>query len=367
VVAALLAAGLWATALAGAKVTVAAPVTPVAATATVAGAGEVRGKPASAQAEAPSTGARSAEAAAGEVVFDYRSNAFADDCGPGTHCPPPEHTLPAGSRVATCVQPKAGDPGLGCDAFGVQFVLTQPALLRQAGLSQPVPVRAVEPGARGNVGFADIDAVVDRPPFDHLSLTVKNLRPTSGGKDAEQGVVAQADVDRVTAARRAGLEAEARRSLAAEAGRRGLRTADAAVDVTAQADPAVGVAGPRTKVTVTAVAHGTGYRADALKAAADQAVRAALAAGRFLVPDSVVLDQPHAAADGGVAVAVRAKASPVDPDQVRRTAAGHQPGTARARLERRYGDGTVRITGRPPVVPWLPVRRAHITVAVRPA
>ena len=105
----------------------------------------------------------------------------------------------------------------------------------------------------------------------------------------------------------------------------------------------------------------------ALKAAVDQAVRAALAPGRFLVPNSVVLDQPHAAAGGGVAVAVRAKASPVDADRVRRTAAGHQPDTARARLERLYGDGTVRITGRPPVVPWLPVRRARITVAVRPA
>jgi hypothetical protein len=354
---------VWTSVYYGVQVEVAAPVQSVKAKTTIAGRGEMIGRPVSRTTEVDVTGGGSAEPATGDVVIEYHEAPFTGlNCASSHDCPPLELTLPAGTRVATCV-PRSG---FTCDGFDVQFALVSAVHLKRDVFSEPVAIRAVEPGPRGNIFAGSVIGLVDPPAVRGVEFRIRNDASTTGGRDAQSGVVGQADADRaVESMRKGGLDGDARRSLDRAARARGLRAAYLRTDVQTSVDPPVGTASPRARVTVVATARGLGYRAAEREAARAAAAKRATPKGQFPVPSDSVFMITGPAGDR-VQIVALLDVSPVDPALVHRISSGRTTGSACRALERRYGQGSVRIHGRPQLLPWLPFRRSRIDVVVTP-
>jgi hypothetical protein len=245
----------------------------------------------------------------------------------------------------------------------VVFTTQEPLRVRN-GTMADAPIRAVEPGTRGNVPHGAINYLIDPPQVSHAEVKVRPSPETTGGTDAVTGIVAQADVDRVVKAHETELRAAAERRLREHAKKQGLTAAVTAVDIEVHAEPPVGASATDVSVTVAAVAKGAGYDADRLQAAAEQALVAALAQGQFLIPNSVTAAGRTVRGSEVVAEA-GARSSAIDPAAVRRQVARKWAGNAQRELEDRYGEGSVTIVRRPLPLPLLPFFASRVHVEVR--
>lgn len=345
-------AGAWGAFSYGAEVTIRTDTASVEVAATAPVAEELEAS-SEREAETSTEGTQPGERARGAVQITYSEEPFTgSSCAERRDCPPEQVTLPAGTRVGTCVDVFEDQ----CTRFDVVFELESPATLRLRSQSEPLPIRAVEPGVEGNVKIGRIESLVNPPKIPHAVFKADNLSDTAGGTDARTGIVSQADVDRTADTVRQRVIDEARRELEAQAARRDFRVADVKVDVAVEPLTKAGESSPTTSVRVRAVARGAGYREDDLLAAAR------LPVGRFFVPGTQRVE--GARVDGQqVSATVRAQVSPVDFAMVRGMA-GTSTGSARQALERRYGEDNVRIKGKPILLPWLPWRGSRIDVAV---
>lgn len=346
------------------EVVVTVPIAPVEAPVAVAARTVPLRAEASRRVEARATGALPAATAVGEVTFVYwDSPVLGRFCMEHGDCPPLEITVPAGTRVGTC----AGGPvTYDCSKLDVQFVTLSAVRVHLTASSALVPVKAVVPGARGNVGVATIRGIegVRVPP--NSELTVDNNDVTTGGADEEPGPVARAEVDRVAKAQGARLRIEAVERLEKAAAAKGLTLAgDLRVDVRAEALPLVDSSSTAATVVVTATAHATGFPEDDLRREATRALEAARPPGRFLVPDSVRWDSPVVEGER-VRATARAEVSAVDADAVARRLRGRRPGPADRALEAEYGTGSVVVRRLLPL-PVLPFFASRIDVEVQPA
>lgn len=342
-----------------ARVVFAVPTQEVPATVAVPVAAELDPQRASVEERHRTTGGVGEQRATGRVViaFDDRPTVFG--CHERGDCPPAAVVLPAGTRVATCAHP-AGFAITPCREADVVFTTREPLRVRN-GTSAEAPIRAVEPGTRGNVRHGAIIHLIDPPQVPHAEVTVRPSPETAGGTDAATGIVAQADVDRVVKAHEATLRMSAEKRLRDHADGRGHAAAVTTVDLEVTADPKVGTSAPTVQVTVAAVARGVGYDEDRLREHVERALTAALAPGQFLVPDSVSWSGVTVRG-AEVVVAAQGRSSAVDPAAVRRQVARRWTGSARADLERRYGDDVVHLAGRPFLLPVGPLFGSRVDV-----
>lgn len=302
----------------------------------------------------PTTGGVGTTHATGRVRLTYEIDRLR--CGEPEDCPPYEHVVPAGTRIATCVAlttPCRPD---------VVFATVRPLRLRDFQFDF-VEVRAVEPGSRGNVFGGPLE-VLDQPRIPHARITAFAL-DADGGADAPAGIVSQADIDGAVERERVAVLGEAGERLRAAAADRGLRIAAPQTDLQVAAEPSVGGAAAEVVVTLTATATGAGYREDELLDAARRALAAARPPGRFPTSD----DDPPIAdvrVDGGHAVVnVVGFVSAVDRADVRRRTPRRLTGNADDDLEARLGV-PVDIEGRPFNLPVTPLRRGGVTVRIDP-
>jgi hypothetical protein len=305
----------------------------------------------------PSTGSLPPTTATGTVEFSYGPSAFGGldyglgqfftnfGCGmagiggatPAPAClqtpwpaPISRITLPAGTRLNACPQPR--DPAQNPPCASPQtLVTTAPASVALKGSSGPVPVRAVRPGAAGNVSWTDVVWVPGAERYSHpptgTGLSVSLSGDVAGGADATGPAVSQADIDAARAPLRAALDSRLR-SLAMGWSAPGetLLVPLAESDLTVHSNVPVGDAWATVTVSAGMQARATLVSLDSLDALAQRAVRGALH-GRRLLAGTVRWDSAtlQVATNGEPRVSITAHgvATGLDPQMVRSAAAWH--------------------------------------------
>lgn len=299
--------------------------------------------------------------ATGEIRVDF----WTDGCVPISSCPDANATmtLPAGAVVATCTTHiLVGQP---CPALGRRFTVLQAVTLSASHFSETVQVRAVEPGADGNVAPGSIRVLVS-PAVAASRLTVTNRDYLSGGAD---GNVATADPVELRANTQAasavGFEQADRDLLNAVSARKLTAVAAIQHQISTQTDQIhAGMLTTQLRVTVRSTVLAA--EADALHRSAMAAVAKLVPQGEYVVPDSLTIAPSPAAATDRVTLHVTAHLSRADVSALHDSATAHWASGEVDKLRRSFGAANVEMEQWPVALPWLPLLGPRVTVHLEP-
>lgn len=303
--------------------------------------------------EFPATGVKVDETTAtGTVRFR--------NCDPGN-----SYRIRSGSSVAT----SSGVRFTTRAEIFLPVAIFDPATSRVDCQTGEVDVEATAPGPAGNVGAGSITRVPSNVNANLVFVT--NPAATSGGTRTETTVVDQADLDEALAVLHGRL-ADALAAAAADpanvpAGRVAFPGTASMSEPTPTEDPAALVGRAVESFTLGLSATGTVTAVDeaAVRAVAEERLRASVAADHDLVADSVTVDVGAGAADGeavafDVAVAGR-EVRRLDAEAIRSAIRGRPVEEAR-RILAEYGEATV--TTWPDWVTSIPTLDARLDVRV---
>jgi hypothetical protein len=257
--------------------------------------------------------------------------------------------LPAGIRVAS------GDD--------VQFDTIGGAIIAP-GQSLLVPVRAVDPGPRANLGAGKINRVLG--PLA-LSLKAENPEPTSGGSEAWRNTVSQADLDGLRTALTAQARREAFAGLQNLAGPGRLLVEDSLnleFDPRDAPDIPVGTPADSIGLALHASAAMKTCPGDAIRMRAVQMLAPLLHAGETLLPESVIL-QLTGGGENGILLAVAGMAAAIpDRNDMALAVRAQTPGQAVSILRDTFKAVDVPLVElRPGWIPLLPLFPFQIEIA----
>jgi hypothetical protein len=264
-----------------------------------------------------------------------------------TNCDPTRaYTIPSGAIVKT----DAGQQFVTGDGVFLPVAILSGNPPTIACQSRDVGVTARSAGTDGNVDAGAIDVVP--PEYNSVVIRVTNPNPTTGGTHTESKVVAQKDVDAAMTALTKSLRDQFTAQLAdpshVPAGltlfpaTKSMSSGDPNVDP----DSLVGQIVPTFTLAMTGTGTATAVDQALVQSIGDRRIRAAVAADKSLVKDSVTVALGQARVDGSaVLFPVTASAREVnapDATTIRRVVKGLSVDEARERL-RDFGDATVDV------------------------
>ncbi|HSH21967.1 MAG TPA: baseplate J/gp47 family protein, partial [Candidatus Caenarcaniphilales bacterium] len=270
--------------------------------------------------------------------------------------------VPAGTRVTT--------------ASGIAFETTRAVTLERASFeagpsSADAPIRAVRPGPRGNVAAEAISRVPQS--LSAALVSVRNPRPTSGGRREDTVVVTAEDYEAAFEALVQQLPAELQRVLADPSTTpRGLttypasaRTAEPLADVAAV--DLVGTAGEEFRLAVESSVTVLAVNEGLVDQAITERITAEVPVGATLHGDGITIQREPGSVVGNTIV-YRAFASArtytlPDREQLLTDVRGKSVSEARAIMER-YG--SVELTVWPEFVDRLPDQLSRINLIILP-
>jgi len=266
-------------------------------------------------------------------------------------------TIPAG----TVVQNKEG----------VRFVTTVESELEGGvGKILQLPIEAVEGGIAGNVEAETINAIQGRLG---LSLSVINLKPTSGGRELPSIQASDADRERVKTLLMKDLEQNARKQLAAELSPGDLlfdKTLNISQVLSEKYDPPAGAAGTKLDLNMQ-VEYAIQYAAASdLTKLATLALNASLPPGFSSEAGQVTIKPtttPTLGEDGSVKWTMRVERmiiQQIDPSRVTQMIQGFGAWNVKEKLKKNLllaAAPEVQIT--PSWWPWMPIVPFRISVA----
>jgi hypothetical protein len=261
-------------------------------------------------------------------------------------------------------------------AEGVEFVTQETVTVERAAFASgpttvDVEVRAVRVGPRGNV---EAGAITELPPaLAQQLITVRNPRPTTGGRRIEEGVVTQEDYDEAVAALTERLDAALTAKLVApQSIPRGLtaysetaRIADTMPEP--QESAVVGNVTPTFSLTLRATGNVIAVNEALVGEVAAAQLRDQLPAGKQIVGDEVSTSHARGQVSQGlinyeVSASAMVYDAPDAPDLIA-AVRGKTVSEAEAILSR-YG--MVEISMWPEFVDRLPDQNTRISVTIAP-
>jgi len=282
--------------------------------------------------------------ATGRVVFR---------CSP--QCPTAQR-VPQGTIVAT--------------QHGLQFATQAPATLTATGQAE-VGVRAVQPGAAGNVAASTITIIVTNHPS---GLQVNNPSPTTGGVDGRtEQVILQSDLDAVSTALAAKVTDDLNAALHAKSP--GMTfVLDEPPTLNVSSDHNVGDKVPTFNVTIIGSMSATAFSEEMAKALLRAALERKVPAGSQLTSDPIVTEYKiiRLSSRGNVTISGSAVGFITPKISISKLAGqirGMSVGDARNHLQRTVPGSRVDIKTSPAAAYWLPLitKNIKLTVEVEPA
>ena len=258
-----------------------------------------------------------------------------------------------------------------CSGSDVHFVTTRTVTVPFGGKAR-VPVRALQPGAGGNLPAGAALDIQNAERYGEkqfgTGVTASAVR-FSGGRDAVGAMVRQLDIDTAAASLRHEVDDALSQDIATQAHSAALEPIGALDEPapSVSSDARAGAAVQSFRVTVSGGATQWAYSGSMLADLVHGSLRDA-ANGRTLLAYTVHHDVPSLAASGAgtpvVHTVAHASVVRVDPGAVRGLATARSGSSLRRAIERYDAAATVDIQESPDWLPLLPLVGRRITVDV---